>query len=109
VKAGADRQDVHEVVRQASFAAAKQIKEGGDNDLAERLKASELLAPFAATIDEALEPSRHVGRAPEQVLEFRQRRPTEARKPLIPEIRQSPRRLRRRRLEARRGSPAARR
>lgn len=70
VKAGADRQDVHEVVRQASFATAKQIKEGGDNDLAERLKASELLAPFAASIDEALEPSRHVGRAPEQVVEF---------------------------------------
>jgi len=70
VKAGADRQDVHEVVRQASFAAAKHIKEGGDNDLAERLAASELLAPFAPRLAAALEPARHVGRAPEQVVEF---------------------------------------
>ncbi len=70
VKAGADRQDVHEEVRQASFAAARRIKEGGDNDLAERLKATKLLGPFAQSIDAALEPSRHVGRAPEQVLEF---------------------------------------
>jgi len=70
VKAGADRQDVHEVVRQASFAAAKCIKEGGDNDLSERLKQSELLGPVAGRIDEILEPSRYVGRAPEQVLEF---------------------------------------
>ena len=70
VKAGADRQDVHEEVRQASFAAAKGIKEGRDNDLTERLKASKLLGSVSARIDEILEPSRYVGRAPEQVLEF---------------------------------------
>jgi adenylosuccinate lyase len=70
VKAGADRQDAHEEVRQASFAAAKRIKEGGENDLIERLKASELLGPVAGRIEELLEPGRHVGRAPEQVLEF---------------------------------------
>jgi len=70
VKAGADRQDAHEEVRQASFAAAKRIKEGGESDLVERLKSSELLGPVAGRIDELLEPGRHVGRAPEQVLEF---------------------------------------
>jgi adenylosuccinate lyase len=70
VKAGADRQDVHETVRQASFAAAKNIKEGGDNDLPARLKQSELLSGVSGRIDEILEPSRYVGRAPEQVLEF---------------------------------------
>jgi adenylosuccinate lyase len=70
VKAGADRQDVHEEVRQASFAAALRIKEGAESDLIERLKACELLGPVSARIDELLEPSRHIGRAPEQVLEF---------------------------------------
>ncbi|MCL4145251.1 UNVERIFIED_CONTAM: hypothetical protein GTU68_010401 [Idotea baltica] len=70
VKAGADRQDVHEEVRQASFAAAKGIKEGRDNDLTERLKQSPLLSGVAGRIDEILEPERYVGRAPEQVLEF---------------------------------------
>ncbi|MFT7668899.1 MAG: adenylosuccinate lyase [Planctomycetota bacterium] len=70
VKAGADRQDVHEEVRQASFAVAKQIKEGGENDLAERLKKSKLLGAVAGRIDDILEPSRHIGRAPEQVVEF---------------------------------------
>ncbi len=70
VKAGADRQDVHEAVRQASFAAAKVIKEGGENDLAARLKQSEMLSSVAGRIDEILEPARYVGRAPEQVLEF---------------------------------------
>ncbi len=70
VKAGADRQDVHEEVRQASFAAAKGIKEGRDNDLTERLKKSPLLAGVASRIDEILDPERYVGRAPQQVLEF---------------------------------------
>jgi len=70
VRAGADRQDVHEEVRQASFAAARVIKEGGESDMLERLKASPLLAPVRDSIDDILDPRRHVGRAPEQVLEF---------------------------------------
>ena len=70
VKRGADRQDAHEEVRQASFAAAKLIKEGGESDLIARLKASKLLGPVSGQIEELLEPGRHVGRAPEQVLEF---------------------------------------
>jgi adenylosuccinate lyase len=70
VKAGGDRQDVHEAVRQASFAAARNIKAGGVNDLAARLKESALLGSVANRIDEILNPNRFVGRAPEQVLEF---------------------------------------
>jgi adenylosuccinate lyase len=70
VKAGADRQDVHEAVRQASFAAALEVKEGRDNDLTTRLKNTEILGPVAARIDEILDPTRYVGRAPEQVLEY---------------------------------------
>lgn len=72
VKAGADRQDAHEAVRQASFAAAKQIKAGGDNDLAERLKEAAVLGPVAGRLEELLDPSRHVGRAPQQVDEYLQ-------------------------------------
>jgi adenylosuccinate lyase len=70
VKAGADRQDVHEAVRQASFAAALEVKEGRDNDLTARLKTTEILGPVAGRIDEILDPARYVGRAPEQVLEY---------------------------------------
>jgi len=70
VKAGADRQDVHEVVRKASFEAAAQIKNGGENDLTERLAKEPILASVAGRIDEILDPARYVGRAPQQVDEF---------------------------------------
>jgi len=70
VKAGADRQDVHEAVRQASFEAAAMIKNGGENDLKERLAKAPILAKVAGRLDEILDPSRYVGRAPEQVDEF---------------------------------------
>ena len=70
VKLGADRQDVHEAIRQASHAAAAEIKAGRPNDMKERMKAEPLLAAVADQIDELLEASRHVGRAPEQVVEF---------------------------------------
>lgn len=70
VKAGADRQDVHEAVRQASFEAAAMIKNGGENDLKDRLAKAPILAGVAGRLDEILDPARYVGRAPEQVDEF---------------------------------------
>lgn len=70
VKAGCDRQDVHEAVRRASFEAAKVVQSGGANDLGARLARLSLLAPVASRIETLLDPARHVGRAPEQVLEF---------------------------------------
>jgi adenylosuccinate lyase len=70
VKAGADRQDVHEAVRQASFEAAAMIKNGGENDLKDRLANTPILGKVAGRLDEILDPTRYVGRAPEQVDEF---------------------------------------
>lgn len=69
VKAGGDRQTLHERIREHSQAAARHVKaEGGENDLIERLKADDAFAEV--DIDAELDPSRFVGRAPEQVDEF---------------------------------------
>ncbi len=69
VKAGGDRQKLHELIRQHSLAAAEQVKKyGKDNDLIARLKADEHFAKI--DIDKLLNPKRFIGRAPEQVTEF---------------------------------------
>ncbi len=70
VKAGADRQDVHEAVRRASHEAARAMKDGGANTLRDLLKKDPALASVARRLDDLLTGSRYVGRAPEQVLEF---------------------------------------
>ncbi len=70
VKEGGDRQDIHEAIRQASHAAAQEIKEGRPNDLKERLKNEPLLAGVRDQMEEILDPSLHTGRAAEQVVEF---------------------------------------
>jgi adenylosuccinate lyase len=68
VAAGGDRQAVHECIRRHSHAVTARIKEGGTNDLLERLRADELLSKvdFEAVVDQ----ERFVGRAPQQVDEF---------------------------------------
>ncbi|MGB2753510.1 MAG: adenylosuccinate lyase [Phycisphaerae bacterium] len=69
VKAGGDRQALHEKIRQHSHATAKRVKlEGGENDLLARLKKDPAFAKV--DIDAELDPARFVGRAPEQVEEF---------------------------------------
>ena len=69
VKAGGDRQDLHERIRQHSQAAGAVVKQqGGDNDLLDRLRADEAFA--AVDLDAVADPSQLVGRAPEQVDEF---------------------------------------
>jgi adenylosuccinate lyase len=69
VKAGGDRQTLHESIRRHSQDAAREVKlEGRPNDLLARLKSD---AAFAAVdIDAELDPARFVGRAPQQVDEF---------------------------------------
>jgi adenylosuccinate lyase len=71
VQAGGDRQALHEVVRQASWAVADAMESGAANDLLDRLAAHEAFAGIdrAALLAE-LEPERYVGRAPQQVDEF---------------------------------------
>ncbi|MGN6626470.1 MAG: adenylosuccinate lyase [Tepidisphaeraceae bacterium] len=69
VQAGGDRQALHERIRTHSLAAAEQVKmHGKPNDLIERLSTD---AAFGKTnLAGVLEPSRFVGRAPEQVTRF---------------------------------------
>jgi len=69
VKAGGDRQDLHERIRRHSLAAGEQVKvHGRDNDLIDRLKADEALAKV--DVDALLDPTDFIGRAPRQVDEF---------------------------------------
>jgi adenylosuccinate lyase len=70
VKAGGDRQDVHEAIRRASRAAADAIHAGRPNPARELFAAEPALAPVAGRLDALLEARLHVGRAPEQVDEF---------------------------------------
>ncbi|HET6425377.1 MAG TPA: adenylosuccinate lyase [Planctomycetaceae bacterium] len=69
VRAGGDRQDLHERIRVHSQDAGRVVKEqGGSNDLLERLKNDAAFATVDLT--NALEANRFIGRAPEQVDRF---------------------------------------
>lgn len=69
VAAGGDRQELHELIRLHSQEAAKTVKqEGKPNDLIDRLKSDP--AFNSVDIDQLLNPSEFIGRAPEQVHEF---------------------------------------
>ena len=69
VRAGGDRQDLHERVRVHSLAAAREVKEQGrPNDLLDRLKTDPAFA--AIDLSAALDANRFVGRAPRQVETF---------------------------------------
>jgi adenylosuccinate lyase len=71
VRAGGDRQDLHEAIRVHSQAAAAEVKQHGrPNDLLERVRADERFAPVHARLHELLDPARFVGRAPSQVRRF---------------------------------------
>jgi len=71
VQAGGDRQQVHEVIRVHSIAAARAMKdEGKPNDLLARLEADPAFPVRAADLRAATDPARFVGRAPQQVDEF---------------------------------------
>ena len=71
VKAGGDRQDLHEVIRVHSMDAGKVVKgEGKPNDLMERIKNDSKFAAVHDKLDDMMDPSLFVGRAPQQVDEF---------------------------------------
>jgi adenylosuccinate lyase len=72
VKAGGDRQAVHEVIRRHAIAAAAALKDGASssNDLIERLAGDKAVGVPRAELERTLEPGRFTGRAPEQVDEF---------------------------------------
>lgn len=69
VRAGGDRQELHERIRVHSQGAGRVVKElGGDNDLIRRLK--EDPAFKSLDLDSALDARRYIGRAPHQVDDF---------------------------------------
>jgi adenylosuccinate lyase len=71
VKAGGDRQDLHERIRVHARAAADRLKEGADsNDLFARLRSDAAFAAVKDLLTDRVDPRRFVGRAPEQVDEF---------------------------------------
>ncbi len=71
VKAGGNRQELHERIRVLSMEAGKNVKvEGGDNNLIELIKQDEIFKPVWDKIDEILDAKKFIGRAPAQVSEF---------------------------------------
>lgn len=71
VKAGGDRQELHEKIRQLSMEAGRNVKEKGqDNNLLELIAADPAFGLSMEELAKTMEPRRYVGRAPEQVQEF---------------------------------------
>lgn len=71
VKAGGDRQDLHEAIRIHSMAAGAVVKsEGAPNDLLDRIKNDTKFEAIHSRLDQMLDPTLFVGRSPEQVDEF---------------------------------------
>lgn len=71
VKAGGDRQELHEAIREHSMEAGKRVKvEGAANDLLERISADPLFKAVHDHMDSLLDPSLFIGRCPQQVEEF---------------------------------------
>ena len=69
VRAGGDRQSLHETIRVHSQAAAAVVKqEGQPNDLIDRLRSDEAFAQV--DLEGTLDARRYIGRAPEQVDAF---------------------------------------
>lgn len=70
VKAGGDRQDLHERLRLHARAASEAIHAGQDNPLRELVAADPAFSNLNMDLDALLDGSRYVGRAPDQVDEF---------------------------------------
>ncbi|MCI8295367.1 MAG: adenylosuccinate lyase [Lachnospiraceae bacterium] len=71
VKAGGDRQELHERIRTLSMEAGRNVKaEGGENDLLERIAADPAFNLSLEELKKTMDPKRYVGRAPQQVEEF---------------------------------------
>jgi adenylosuccinate lyase len=70
VKAGGDRQVLHERIRVHSMAAAQAVKEGQPNDLLARVADDPAFAAVQGDLPALLAPMRFVGRAPQQVEDY---------------------------------------
>ena len=71
VKAGGDRQELHEKIRELSMEAGKNVKEKGlDNNLLELIANDPAFNMSLEDLLKKMDPSMYVGRSPEQVDEF---------------------------------------
>ena len=71
VKAGGDRQELHEKIRQLSMEAGKNVKvEGKENNLLELIAADPQFPMTLEELQAVMEPARYTGRAASQVEEF---------------------------------------
>ena len=71
VKAGGDRQELHERIRELSMEAGRNVKvEGKDNNLLELIAADPAFNLTLEDLQKAMEPSRYTGRAKEQTEAF---------------------------------------
>jgi adenylosuccinate lyase len=80
VKAGGNRQKLHEKIRKYSMETITLVKEkGAGNDFMERIKRDEDFAKIKDKLADILNPKNFIGRAPKQVTEYI----TEVAKPLL--------------------------
>lgn len=71
VKAGGDRQELHEKIRQLSMEAGKTVKEEGkDNNLLELIAADPSFHLSLEDLEESMQPERYVGRSPKQTEDY---------------------------------------
>ena len=71
VKAGGDRQELHERIRELSMEAGKNVKvEGKDNNLLELITADPAFNLTLEDLQKSMDPSRYTGRAKEQTEAF---------------------------------------
>lgn len=68
VKAGGDRQELHERIRELSMEAGKTVKvEGKDNNLLELIASDPAFNLTMEDLQKTMDPAKYVGRAPRQV------------------------------------------
>ena len=68
VKAGGDRQEVHERIRELSMKAGRRVKEDGKpNNLLELIAADPMFHLDAEKLEKSMDPKKYVGCAPRQV------------------------------------------
>lgn len=71
VKAGGDRQDLHERIRVLSMEAGQNVKaNGGENNLIELILKDKTFEAVWDKMDEILDAGKFIGRAPSQTVEF---------------------------------------
>ena len=71
VKRGGNRQELHERIRQHSLEAGKHVKDRGlSNNLIDLIAEDPVFGMTREELTAHMEPSRYIGRCPEQVTDF---------------------------------------